>query len=93
VITLRVNTRDHVFIPYEGETPVNPEVALIPADFGDYPVEDTPDWRPADYADGDIRFLLGADPHVYPRGSYAVVVRYTLGTAQPEEWAGWIRLL
>lgn len=92
MITLRANTRDHVFIPYDGTAPSSPEVALIPADFGEYPA-DPADWRPADYTDGRITFLLGADPHTYPVGTYAVLVRYTLGLARPEEWAGWIRLL
>jgi hypothetical protein len=93
VITLRVSTRDTVRIPYEGATPTNPEVALIPVDeFGVYP-DDPADWRPADYTDGDITFLIGVDPHTYPVGTYAVLVRYVLGLARPEEWAGWIRLL
>jgi hypothetical protein len=50
------------------------------------------EWLPAEFVEGEIRFLLGEPPFVLARGTYAIAVRYTLGEEIPERWAGWIRL-
>jgi hypothetical protein len=105
VITL--SSTDHpefLHIPYRGAPPTDPEVALVPASPGRIPEQAVPDWRPAEFVAGDaaapeagaaagtIRVLLGAEPHVYPNGRYAIAVRYRLGVERPRRWAGWIAL-
>lgn len=92
MITLDVDTREYLHVPYRGDAPTNPEMAFVPAAPGRLPDDAPKDWRPADFTDGAIRVLLGAEPHAYPRGTYAIAVRFTLGEETPERWAGWLRL-
>jgi hypothetical protein len=94
VIHLDIDTVEYLHVPYRGDPPATPEIALVPAEPEHLPDRATPDWREAEYAPGTrtIRALIGADPHVYPAGTYAIKVRYELGQERPERWAGWIRL-
>lgn len=96
MITVDLDHPEYIHIPYKGEAPNDQHVALVPARTPDaFPDKTAPDWRAAEFVTTptkEIRALIGAAPHTYQPGTYAIKVRYTLGQERPARWAGWIKL-